>query len=162
MTAVVCSDAKYKLFESILVLYHGYRAQGTWSNHTHWYEYTAEVGLHTYLAFGSRNELVQAQNPKFRHATNAALVATRMSHIWYHTDRHKQWKRVTWPFFFCQGPRTSASSENVPRPQAFKEVNNSQAFTVGRKTMTQFFSGRAASRCSKACLYKVSRKYSKN
>ena len=35
--------------------------------------------------------------------------------------------------------------------QAFKEANNSQAFTVG-----------AAGRCSKACLYKVSRNYSKN
>ena len=28
--------------------------------------------------------------------------------------------------------------------------------------MTHYFSGRAASRCSKACLYKVSRKYSKS
>ena len=46
--------------------------------------------------------------------------------------------------------------------QAFEEVNNSQAFTVGRKTNDPFLSGRAASRCSKACLYKVSRKYSKN
>ena len=46
--------------------------------------------------------------------------------------------------------------------QAFKEVNNSQAFTVGGKKNEPFFSGRAASRCSKACLYKVQRKYSKN
>ena len=52
--------------------------------------------------------------------------------------------------------------------RAFKEVNNSQAFTVGRKKKVPFFfddlffSGRASSRYSKACLYKVSREYSKN
>ena len=46
--------------------------------------------------------------------------------------------------------------------QALNEVNNSQAFTVGRKKWPIVFSGRAGSRCSKACLYKVSRKYSKN
>ena len=46
--------------------------------------------------------------------------------------------------------------------QGFKEVNISQAFTVGRRKNAIFFSGRAASRCSKTSLYKVSRKYSKN
>ena len=45
--------------------------------------------------------------------------------------------------------------------QTFKEVNNSQAFTIGRKK-NSLFCERAASRCSKACFYKVSRKYSKN
>ena len=42
--------------------------------------------------------------------------------------------------------------------QAFKEVNNSQAFTVGRKKATDFLSERAASRCAKACLFKCWRK----
>ena len=46
--------------------------------------------------------------------------------------------------------------------QTVKEVNNSQAFTVGRQKIAPVFSGRAASRCSKAWLYKVSPKYSKN
>ena len=47
--------------------------------------------------------------------------------------------------------------------QAFKEFNNSQAFAVGRKTKRNiFFSGRAASGCSKECLHTISRKYSKN
>ena len=46
--------------------------------------------------------------------------------------------------------------------QAFKEVNNNQALTVRRKKDTPFFCERGASRCSKACLYKVSRQYSKN
>ena len=41
--------------------------------------------------------------------------------------------------------------------QTFKEVNNSPAFTVGRKKKRP-----AASRCSKACFHEVSRKYSKN
>ena len=45
--------------------------------------------------------------------------------------------------------------------RAFK-VNNIQAFTVGRKTKSHFFSGQAASTCSKECLYKVSRKHSEN
>ena len=46
--------------------------------------------------------------------------------------------------------------------QAFKVVINSQEFTVGSKQKYPFISERAASRCSKACLYKVSRKFSKN
>ena len=46
--------------------------------------------------------------------------------------------------------------------QAFKDVNNSQAFTVESKKWPFFVSGRAASRCPKACLYHVSRKYSKS
>ena len=56
-----------------------------------------------------------------------------------------------------------ASAENVSdQSQALKKVNDRQVFTVGRKTRLPFSSGRAASRCSKACLYKGSRKYSKN
>ena len=39
-------------------------------------------------------------------------LATRMSHIWYHADRHEQWKRVTQPLFSWTG----ASAENVSRP----------------------------------------------
>ena len=44
-------------------------------------------------------------------------LAPPMSHIWYHADRHEQWKGVIQPFcFFCQEPRTAASTENVSRP----------------------------------------------
>ena len=43
--------------------------------------------------------------------------------------------------------------------QAFKEVNNSQAFAVGGEKITHFFSWRAASRCFKAYLYNFSSKY---
>ena len=47
--------------------------------------------------------------------------------------------------------------------QASKEVNDSQAFLPKEeKKRIHFFSGRVASRCSKACLYKISRIYSKN
>ena len=60
-----------------------------------------------------------------------------------------------------KGPRTCARAKmSHDQSQAFKEVNNSQAFTIGRKKWP-VFDGRA-SRCSKACLRKVSRKYSKN
>ena len=66
-------------------------------------------------------------------------------------------------FFFVTDLGLALAPKMCPdQSQAFKEVNDSQAFTVGRKKMTHFFSGRAASRCSKACLYKVSRKHSKN
>ena len=66
--------------------------------------------------------------------------------------------------FFCQGPRTGASAENASRPVTDLQRGQIliEAFTVGRKKMTHFFSGPAASRCSKACLHKVSRKNSKN
>ena len=46
-------------------------------------------------------------------------------------------------------------------PQASKEVNNSKAFTIGRKKIL-IFSGRATCRCYKARFYQVSREYSKN
>ena len=88
-----------------------------------------------------------------------------------YADRHEQqWKRVTSvASFFCEEPRTGARAEDVSRDQslAFKERSiycNSQASTVGRrkkKKHTSFFE-RAASRFSKAYLYKLQRKYSKN
>ena len=43
-------------------------------------------------------------------------TATRMSHVWYHADRHEQWERVTYPAVFCSGPKTGAGVENVSRP----------------------------------------------
>ena len=80
-----------------------------------------------------------------------------MSHIWYHADRHEQWEESGIVSFCCEGPTTGASAENMcpDQSQAFKEVNNSQAFTVGRKKLRVpiFFSGRGASRCSKARLF---------
>ena len=89
-------------------------------------------------------------------------MTTRMSHIWYHADRHEQWKRVTYLVFVVEDVGLALAPKMFPdQSQAFSEVNNNQAFTVGRKK-SSFFSGRAASRCSKACLYRVSRKYSKN
>ena len=33
-----------------------------------------------------------------------------------HTGRHEQWKKVTWPLFFCSGPTTGASGDNVSPP----------------------------------------------
>ena len=58
-------------------------------------------------------------------------IATRTSHIWYHANRHEQWKSVTKSVFFAKdlGPVKMCPDQS----QAFNEVNNSQAFTVGRK-----------------------------
>ena len=65
--------------------------------------------------------------------------------------------------FFVKDPGLALAPKMCPdQSQTFKEVNNSQAFTVGRKKNVPLFSERAASRCSKAWLYRVSRKYSKN
>ena len=63
---------------------------------------------------------------------------------------------------FLYGPRTGASAENTSQSQTFKEVHNRWTSSVGRKKNDPFFSGPAASRCPKACLYKVSCKKSKN
>ena len=65
--------------------------------------------------------------------------------------------------FFVRDLGLALSPKMCPdQSQAFKEVNNSQAFTVGGKKNELFFSERAASRCSKAHFPKVSRKKSKN
>ena len=64
----------------------------------------------------------------------AHAIATRMSHIRYHADRHEQqWKRVTASFFVKDLGLALAPKMCPDQSQAFKEVNNSQAFTVGRK-----------------------------
>ena len=58
-----------------------------------------------------------------------------MSHILYHADRHEQqWKGVTSPFFFVKDLGQALAPKMCPdQSQAFKEVNTSQAFTVGKK-----------------------------
>ena len=90
-------------------------------------------------------------------------------HTWYGVDRHEQWKRVAYEaiFFFVEVKHRGlvlAPKMCPSQPQAFKEVNNSQAFAYDRKKKKKslIFSGRAAYRCSKACLHKVSRKHSKS
>ena len=40
--------------------------------------------------------------------------ATRMSHIWYHADRHEQWKRVTQPFFLLRAQDWRQRRKCVP------------------------------------------------
>ena len=67
-------------------------------------------------------------------------IATRMPHIWYHTDRHEQWKRVTYPVFFVKDLGRALATKMCPdQSQTFEEVNNSQAFTVGRRQNDPFF-----------------------
>ena len=41
--------------------------------------------------------LVQAYHPTFRRPRTPHAMVTRMSHIWYHADRHEEWKTVTDP-----------------------------------------------------------------
>ena len=103
-----------------------------------------------------------SQQPRMPHA-----IATRMSYIWYNADRREQqWKRATWSVFFCQGRRTGASAENVSRPMTDLQRGQQQMGIYNRKNRKRpircSFSVPAASRCSKACLYNDSRKYSKN
>ena len=38
---------------------------------------------------------LKAYHPKCRQSRMPHAIATRMSHVWYHADRHEQWKRVT-------------------------------------------------------------------
>ena len=60
-------------------------------------------------------------SPQISSAKNAACNGNSnvtYQGIWYHADRHEQWKRVTPPvfFFFVEEPRTGASTENVSGP----------------------------------------------
>ena len=75
-------------------------------------------------------ELVQVKGRKlFAHQMPLAL-STRPSYIWYHSDRHDQYKRVTWSFFVA-GPTLGlgTSGENVPPPTAILEkINNINCF----------------------------------
>ena len=41
-------------------------------------------------------------NPQIRQPRMPHAMAPRMSHIWYHADRHEQWKRVTSPVFLLR------------------------------------------------------------
>ena len=90
-------------------------------------------------------------------------LATPMPHIWYHADRHDQWKRVAWPVFFVKDRGLALAPRMCPRP--ITDLQTGQIL-IGiycrKKKWAIFFSGPAASRCSKACLYKISRKNSKN
>ena len=102
--------------------------------------------------------------PQISSATNAACNSN--SNVTYLVSCRPPWtveEGDVSSFFFGKDLELALAPKMCPdQSQAFKEVNNSQALTVGRKKVAPFFSGRAASRCSKACLHKVSRKYSKN
>ena len=101
--------------------------------------------------------MVQAYHPNFHQSRMPHAMATRMSDIWYHANRHEQWNRATSPVSFVKDLKLALALKIRPdQSQAFEEVNNSQAFTVGKKKINTSFSERAACRCSKACLYKVS------
>ena len=108
-------------------------------------------------------EPVQAYHLKFRQPRMPHAIATRMSHMWYHADRRERRKRVTATFFVKDLGLALAPKMCADQSQAFKEVNNIQAFTVGsKKKVLFFFLERTASRCSKVSSYKVLRKYSKS
>ena len=47
------------------------------------------------LVLSTPDEMVRALNLKFRRPRMPHARAPRMSHVWYHADRHEQWKRVT-------------------------------------------------------------------
>ena len=83
--------------------------------------------------------------PRLPHA-----IDTGKSHTWYHTDRHEQWKRVTWPLFFVQAPH---------RPQSFKTVNNGPAFPQEDNFLLFYFFDAPGFRFPKARPQKASRKY---
>ena len=67
-------------------------------------------------------------------------MATRMSDIWHHANRHEQWKRAASPVSFVKDLELALALKIRPdQSQAFEEVNNSQAFTVGKKKKLIFF-----------------------
>ena len=106
-------------------------------------------------------ELVQAYRPQSRQPLMPHAISTRLSNVWYHTDRHEQWKRVTQPEL---GPGLGASTEYVSRPvTGLQNGKKYSGVSVGEKKTEKFlFSERTASRRSEGCLYEVSRKYLTN
>ena len=95
-------------------------------------------------------------------ATNTACISN--SNVTYLVSCWPPWtvEEGDIASFFVKDLGLALAPEMCPdQSQAFKEVNHSQTFTVRRKLITTF-SEREASRCSKACFYKVSCKYSKN
>ena len=100
--------------------------------------------------------------PQISSATNAACISN--SNVTYLVSCWPPWtvEEGDIASFFVKDLGLALAPEMCPdQSQAFKEVNHSQTFTVRRKLITTF-SEREASRCSKACFYKVSCKYSKN
>ena len=91
-------------------------------------------------------ELVQAFQPKFRQPRMPHAIATRTSHILYHANCHGQWKRATASLFVEDLGLAIAPKVWPDQSQAFKDINNGQAFTVGKKKIMNFISERAASR----------------
>ena len=93
--------------------------------------------------------MVQAYHPNFHQSRMPHAMATRMLDIWHHADRHEQWKRATTPVFFVEDLELALALKMCPgQSQTFKELNNSQAFTVGLLIVTPEYDS-------------VSRKYSK-
>ena len=90
-------------------------------------------------------ELVQVKRRKFCPPRMPLAPCSRISHVKYHTDRHALWKRVTWPVFFCSGPRTGASGESVSPPTAGPQQRSVMVRRFRGKTgfFRFFFSERA-------------------
>ena len=64
-----------------------------------------------------------------------------MSRIWYHADRHEQWKGVMYvAICFCSGPRTGARGQNVPPPiTALQKGQEWSGVSVRRNRFFFFF-----------------------
>ena len=64
-------------------------------------------------------------------------IATQMSHVWYHADRHEQYiveGDILVASFFVKDLGLALAPKMCPdQSQAFKEVNNCQALTVGQE-----------------------------
>ena len=90
-----------------------------------------EAEKHKSFKTAKMYDLVRACRPKLCQSRMPHAIATRTSHIWCHTDRHEQWKWVACPVFFHSGPTVGLTLvATCPRqPQAFKKVNNGQAFS---------------------------------
>ena len=86
-------------------------------------------------------ELVQAHHhPEFRQPRMPHAIATLMSHIWHHADLPRTVEGGDIANFVGQKLRLALPAKICPdQSQAFKEVNNSQAFTVGRILFYLFF-----------------------
>ena len=82
------------------------------------------VAVHEY-------RLVRANPPSLCQPRMPHAIATRMSHIWYHTDHHEQWRRVTKPVFFLfwdLGLALAAKTCHHRPQQSLKKDNGNQAF----------------------------------
>ena len=91
--------------------------------------------------------------PNFSPPRVPLAISSQRVNIWYHSDPHDQWKRVTWPVFLYRPRAVSRSEPRIDQRQAFNTFNNTfRLFPAGAKKTFATHFARSSWTYSKACL----------